>query len=189
MSKLLSIRTYGDPILREPSRPVEAVTPEIRTLVEDMFHTMKASQGIGLAAQQIGRTEAVCVVEIPEDYDYNEETGERLNPDTPLRLTLINPEIVEVSSRKCGIEEGCLSFPGITGNVNRPWAIVVNHLDLDGQPRATRLQGLLARAVQHEMDHLAGDLFIDRFSHVKKLAVRSKLKRLEEETINQMATV
>jgi len=182
MSQILPIRTYGDPVLREPSRPVEAVTPEIRQLVDDMFTTMRASQGVGLAAQQVGRTEAVCVLEIPESYDVEEEGGPRLNPDVPLRFALINPRIVEASSRTCSMEEGCLSFPGITGSVDRAWSIAVEHLDLNGEPRITKLQGFFARAAQHEMDHLAGDLFIDHFSHVKKFAVRGRLKRLQAET-------
>ena len=119
MSQLLSIRTYGDPVLREPSRPVEAITPDILALIDAMYATMKASKGVGLAAQQVGRTEAVCVIEIPEDYDVEEDGSPRLNPDVPLRLALVNPRIVEASKKTCSLEEGCLSFPGITGNVQR----------------------------------------------------------------------
>ena len=182
MSKFLSIRTYGDPILREPARPVKAITPEIRTLVDDMFATMRAAQGVGLAAQQVGRTEAVCVVEIPADYDVEDENGPRLNPDVPLALALVNPKIVDESAETCSMEEGCLSFPDLRGNVERAWSVVIAHLGLDGKPKTTALSGFFARAAQHEMDHLAGDLFIDRFSHVKKLAIRAKLKRLQAET-------
>jgi peptide deformylase len=181
MSQILDICTYGDPVLRKPSRDVEAITPEIRQLIDDMFATMRASQGVGLAAQQVGRTESVCVLGIPADYDVDDD-GTRLNPDVPLDLALLNPKIVERSARKCSMEEGCLSFPDIRGSVQRPWSVVVEHLGLDGQPRTTPLQGFFARAVQHELDHLAGDLFIDHFSHVKKLAVRNKLKRLQAET-------
>lgn len=188
MSRLLPIRTYGDPVLREPSRPVEAVTPELVALVDDMLATMRAARGVGLAAQQVGRTESVCVLEIPEEYDRETEGGPRLNPETPLTLALINPRIIETSKKKCSLEEGCLSFPDILGTVERPWSIVVEHLDLKGQPRTTPLRGFFARAAQHEMDHLAGDLFIDRFSHVKKLAVRGKLKRLKMDTEEHLAT-
>ncbi|MGD9781439.1 MAG: peptide deformylase [Kiritimatiellia bacterium] len=186
MSKILPIRTYGDPVLREPSRPVKDVAPEIKSLVDDMFATMRASQGVGLAAQQVGRTESVCVVELPEDYDVEEENGPRLNPGVPLALALINPRIVETSDETCNMEEGCLSFPDIRGNVERPWRIVVEHLGLDGKPKTTTLAGFFARAVQHEMDHLAGTLFVDRFSYVKKLAVRTKLKHLQAETLEKL---
>jgi peptide deformylase len=186
MSKILPIRTYGDPVLREAARPVKAITPEIRTLIDDLFATMRAAQGVGLAAQQVGRTEAVCVVEIPEGYDVEDEKGPRLNPDLPLSLAWVNPKIVEASAETCSMEEGCLSFPDIRGNVERPWGVVVEHLGLDGQLQKTQLNGFYARAVQHEMDHLAGDLFIDHFSHVKKLAVRTKLKRLQTETLEKL---
>lgn len=186
MSRVLPIRTYGDPILREPARPVAAITAEITALVADMFVTMRAAQGVGLAAQQVGRTESVCVVELPVSYDKEDDDGPRLNPDVPLALALVNPQIVEASRETCSLEEGCLSFPDIRGSVDRPWSIAVAHLGLDGQSRQTRLQGFFARAVQHEMDHLAGKLFVDRFSYVKKMAVRSKLKTLAHETIEKL---
>jgi peptide deformylase len=182
MSKVLPIRTYGDPVLREVARPVKSITPAIQELIDDLFATMHVAQGVGLAAQQVGRTDAVCVVEIPESCDMEEENGPRLNPDVPLALSLVNPMLVEESDETCSMEEGCLSFPDIRGNVERPWSVVVEHLGLDGKPRKTRLNGFFARAVQHEMDHLAGKLFTDRFSYVKKLALRAKLRHLEEET-------
>ena len=186
MSNILPIRIYGDPVLREPARPVKAITPKIQTLVEDMFATMRAAQGVGLAAQQVGRTEAVCVVEIPESYDTEEENGPRLNPGIPLALAFVNPKIMQVSDDTSCMEEGCLSFPDIRGNVERPWSITVEHLGMDGKIKTTQLNGFFARAAQHEMDHLAGDLFIDHFSHVKKLAIRGKLKRLQAETLEQI---
>ena len=84
------------------------------------------------------------------------------------------------------MEEGCLSFPDVRGSVERPWSVVIEHLGLDGKPKKTRLNGFFARAAQHEMDHLAGELFIDHFSYVKKLAVRTKLKQLRAETLEKL---
>ncbi|HRT04352.1 MAG TPA: peptide deformylase [Kiritimatiellia bacterium] len=186
MSRVLPIRTYGDPVLREPARPVAELTPEIQALIDDMFATMRAAQGVGLAAQQVGRTEAICVIELPEAYDREDEKGPRLNPDVPLSLVLINPRIVAESDETCSMEEGCLSFPDVRGNVERAWSVVVEHLDREGRPRKTALSGFFARAAQHEIDHLAGDLFVDRFSYVKKLAVKTKLRQLREETLEKM---
>lgn len=186
MSHVLPIRTYGDPVLREPARPVAKLTPEIQTLIDDLFATMRASQGVGLAAQQVGRTESICVVELPEAYDREDEEGPRLNPDVPLALVLINPKIVEESDETCSMEEGCLSFPDVRGNVERAWSVVVEHLDREGRPRQTKLNGFFARAAQHEIDHLAGELFVDRFSYVKKLAVKTKLRQLRDETLEKM---
>lgn len=186
MSQILPIRTYGDPVLREPARPVAAITPEIKALVDDLFATMRAAQGVGLAAQQVGRTESICVIEIPADYDVEDEKGPRLNPDVPLSLALVNPKIVEESDDTCSMEEGCLSFPDIRGNVERPWSVVIEHLGLDGKPKRTPLNGFFARAAQHELDHLAGKLFTDRFTYVKKLAMRTKLKHLQAETLEKM---
>lgn len=174
--------------MRETARPVAAFTPEIQTLIDDLFATMRAAQGVGLAAQQVGRTEAVCVVALPADYDVEEENGPRLNPEVPLILALVNPKLIEVSDETCSMEEGCLSFPDIRGNVERPWSVVIEHLGPDNKTRRLQLNGFFARAVQHEMDHLAGELFIDHFSHVKKFAVRGKLKRLQDETLEKLHT-
>ncbi len=187
MSHVLPIRIYGDPVLREPAHPVKSITPAIRAFIDDLFVTMRAAQGVGLAAQQVGHTEAVCVVEIPESYDTEEENGPRLNPEVPLALALVNPKIVSVSDDSSCMEEGCLSFPDIRGNVERPWSIVVEHLGLDGKQKSTPLQGFFARAVQHELDHLVGHLFVDHFSHVKKLAIRGKLKRMQAETLENLS--
>ncbi len=190
MSKELTIQTYGAPVLREKAVAVEAVTPELRKLAKDMVFTMHRANGVGLAAQQVGRTESVCVIDVPAEYDVEErgKGGERLNPDVEMPLVLFNPRIVEASEDETAAqEEGCLSFPGINGSVERPWRVRVAYLDLDGRERETELVGFVARAAQHEIDHLEGTLFIDRFKYVKKLAVRGKLKKLKEETLEGLA--
>ena len=189
MSKELTIHTYGAPVLREPAMAVEAVTPELRKLAKDMVFTMHRANGVGLAAQQVGRTEAVCVIDVPAEYDVEErgKGGPRLNPDVEMPLVLFNPRIVEASEDETVAEdEGCLSFPGINGSVERPWRVKVAYLDIDGKEREVALQGYVARAAQHEIDHLNGTLFVDRFNYVKKLAVRGKLKKLKEETLEGM---
>jgi peptide deformylase len=189
MSKELAIQNYGAPVLREKAREVESVTPELRKLAKDMVFTMHRANGVGLAAQQVGRTEAVCVIDVPAEYDVEErgKGGARLNPDVEMPLVLFNPRIVEASEDETVAEdEGCLSFPGINGSVERPWRVKVAYLDVDGKEREVALQGYVARAAQHEIDHLNGTLFVDRFNYVKKLAVRGKLKKLKEETLEGM---
>ncbi len=177
----MDIRIYGDDVLREPATPVAEVNADIRALVKSMIETMRAENGVGLAAEQVGRTEAVCVVEVPAEYDTDEQ-GNRLNPDVKMPLVLINPEILESSDEKDVMEEGCLSFPGIYAPVKRPVEVTVRYLDTDGVSRELRLRRFVARAAQHEMDHLNGVLLVDRMSSVKRIALRGQLKRMKNET-------
>ncbi|HXC24585.1 MAG TPA: peptide deformylase [Gemmatimonadaceae bacterium] len=157
---ILDIRVLGDPVLREQTQPVPSVTDEIRQLVDDLFETMHAAGGIGLAAPQVGRRERVAVVEVDEQ-----------------PLIFINPEIIsrESSARD---EEGCLSIPEIYGEVDRPATIVVRALDREGHPFELNAAGLLARCIQHEVDHLDGKLFIDYLSLLKR---RSAARKWEDE--------
>ncbi len=173
------ITIYGEDVLREKARPVQAVTDEIRALAADMIETMRAENGVGLAAEQIGRTEAICVVEVPPDYD-KDEHGNRLNPGIPMPWVLINPEIIDASKERETAEEGCLSFPGIYAPVTRPVEVTVRYVDLGGKPREQRVRKFVARAVQHEMDHLNGVLLVDRMSPVKRIALRGQLRRLRD---------
>lgn len=152
---LLGIRVLGDPILRERTAPLGGVSDEIRSLVDDMMETMRAAHGIGLAAPQVGRRERVAIVEV-DDASY----------------VLINPEITERTGRAVA-EEGCLSIPEIYGDVERPSTVTVRALDRDGQPFELTAGDLLGRALQHEIDHLDGKLFIDYLSLLRrKLAMR-----------------
>lgn len=177
----LDIHFYGDPVLRTPAAPVAAVTDEIRAFARDMIETMHAEQGVGLAAPQVGRSIAVCVVEVPIDYDTDEE-GRRIHPDVAMPMVLINPQIVEPSRKTENHEEGCLSFPGLRGSIPRSIEITVRCLDERGQPRELRLRDFLARVVQHEVDHLNGVLFIDRMSAAKRFALKKRLNTLKRET-------
>ena len=158
---LLEIHVLGSPVLREPTTPVETVTDELRRLVDDMFETMHAAKGIGLAAPQVGRLERLFVAEVDEQ-----------------KIALFNPEIVDTSGKPVKAEEGCLSIPEIYGDVERPPIVTVRALDAEGQPVELEASGLLGRCFQHEIDHLHGRLFLDYFGVFKK---RSALAAWERE--------
>ncbi len=177
----LELRTYGDPVLRAPTARIAAPDESVRRLIADMMETMHAAQGIGLAAPQVGQSLALCVIDLPADYDTTED-GRRLNPDVAMPLVLLNPEVVSASKKMNEHEEGCLSFPGLRGNIERPLEIVLRYMDESGATHEKTFVDFLARVIQHEVDHLNGVLFIDRMSIAKRFAIKSKLKRLEQET-------
>lgn len=158
---VLAIRVLGDPVLREETRPVAEMTDDIRRLIDDMFETMYAANGIGLAAPQVGRTERVCVVDVDG-----------------AAYALVNPEVNRTTGPKAKAEEGCLSIPDVYGDVERPSRVTVQALDRDGASFEVTAEGLLARCFQHEIDHLHGKLFLDHLSFLKR---RAALARWEEE--------
>lgn len=160
---VLDLRVLGDPILRDRTKPVTDVTDDMRALAADMFETMYAAEGIGLAAPQVGRTERVFIMDVDE------------NP-----LVLINPEILEREGTERA-EEGCLSIPEIFGDVDRATRIVARALDVDGETFEVELAGLAARCVQHELDHLDGKLFIDYMSLIKR---KFMARKWEKEALN-----
>jgi peptide deformylase len=159
---LLDIYLLGAPILRQETKPVQAVTDEHRRLIDDMLETMYAAKGIGLAAPQVGRTERVAVVDVGD------------NP-----FAIINPEIVLREGAQKG-EEGCLSIPDIYGDVERAARVVVRAIDRDGRPFEVEATELLARCLQHEIDHLHGRLFIDYLSLLKRRAALAKWEKLRK---------
>lgn len=180
------IVTFGDPILRVLAEPVARVTVEYKRFVDGMMDAMHAAEGIGLAAQQVGRAVSVCVVDIPVELDVEQEGGGRMNPDVEMPLIMFNPRIVVRSGELARRDEGCLSFPGIHTGVQRSAEVDVTFVDWKGAVCSLHCRGLLARAVQHELDHLAGVLLVDRMSPVKKISMAGKLKRLREETAERM---
>jgi peptide deformylase len=180
------IVTFGDPILRVVAEPIARVTVEYKRLVDGMMETMHAAEGVGLAAQQIGRAVSVCVVDIPVELDVAEEGGARLNPEVEMPLVMFNPKILVRGGELERRDEGCLSFPGIHTGVQRAAEVDVTFVDWKGVVRTLHCHGLLARAVQHELDHLAGVLLVDRMSPVKKISLAGKLKRLRAETAERM---
>ena len=173
------ILTYGAAALRCKSRPVEQVTAEIRELVDKMLKTMYAHRGLGLAAEQVGRDECLCIIDVPPDAD--DSTPPELlekNAAIPMPLVLLNPRIVAEAGFQTG-QEGCLSFPEIFVQVKRAMTVTVEYMDLDGQICRIEAAGLLSRALQHEIDHLNGVLLVDRMSPVQKVALAGRLKRLK----------
>ena len=185
---VLEILKYPDPFLKTLAAPVGSVDDSIRTLIDDMFETMYRYRGIGLAAVQVGVDKRIIVLDVPEiglDEDLDTapatsfgEPGEPGEPGERTRfvLSLVNPEIVE-SDGKLIYEEGCLSVPGVNADVQRAAHVKVVALDRDGSRVEMEAEGLLAIAIQHEIDHLDGILFIDRLSRLKREFVKRRLKK------------
>lgn len=180
----LEVVKYGTPVLRQKGTRIDAVTPAIAQLIDDMFETMYAARGIGLAAQQIGQALQLTVIDVRGVADRPsslELEGRRADVSGFMPLVLINPEITFIGEAVTG-PEGCLSFPEIYADITRPDVIDVKALDREGRPIQFRCGGLLARAVQHETDHLHGILFIDRMTREAKEALRPELEDLQAET-------
>lgn len=181
---LLSVVKYGTPVLRQKGERLETVTPAIKKLIADMLETMYAAKGIGLAAQQVGLALQLTVLDVRGVTDRPsslEVEGEPADLDEFMPLVLINPEITPIGKPVAG-PEGCLSFPEIFADITRPDVVDVKALDREGKPIAFRCGGLLARAVQHEADHLQGILFIDRMDKQTKEELRPELEELQTAT-------
>ena len=186
----LLIRKYGDPALRIKGKPVAELDGSIRELAENMLETMRAANGIGLAAQQVGEALQLTVVDVsavedrPSTMAWN---GREVNPNDHMRLIILNPRI-ETGPEKEIASEGCLSFPEISADIERAEWAKVKAQTLDGERVEIEATGLLARALQHEIDHLNGILFIDRMSSAAKSSLSSRLKRLQKETQRGLTT-
>ena len=161
-----NLHLLGSSVLRQRAAPVAAVDADVRRLVDDLFETMRAAKGVGLAANQVGVALRVAVVDVGDD--------------DPPPLVLINPRIVHASEATETEEEGCLSIPDIFGEVERPSTVTLEALDWDGKPYRTELSALKGRAVQHEIDHLDGVLFLDHLSAVKRSLLLAKWKKSRE---------
>jgi len=172
---------YGNPVLRKKSEPIQEITEEVRTLADRMLSVMYAQDGIGLAAEQIGQTEAIFVLDIPPDADKN-EMGIPNNPGVSMPLVAINPEIIGASEKTETADEGCLSFPNLYVPVTRPAEVVLRYLNRDGTVQVLNAKGLLARAVQHEFDHLNGVLLYDHMSPASRLKHALRLKMLKKKS-------
>lgn len=162
------ILIWPDPRLTQKARPVARIDDEIRQLVEDMFETMYAAEGVGLAANQIGVMQRVVVLDTSSD------------EDGPPPFALINPEILS-SEGNIHFREGCLSVPGEAEEVLRSAKVRVRYLDLDGETQELEATGLTAVAIQHECDHLDGIVFVDRISSLKRERIRKRMKRVKQD--------
>jgi len=181
---ILPITKYGHPVLRKKGDRIETITPEIKQLIADMFETMAENHGVGLAAQQVGRALQLTVIDVGDITDRPstlELKGEPAEVKSIMPLVLINPEITPAGEPVKG-GEGCLSFPEIYADIERPGVVDVKGLDARGQPIEFRCGGLLARAVQHEADHLNGLLFIDRMDKQTKAELKAELDELQAAT-------
>ena len=175
---------YGDPVLRAKGKRVTTVDEEIKTLAADMLETMHAANGVGLAAQQVGEALQLTVLDISEVEDRPSTlklNGKEIDPVSAMPLVLINPELSLHGETVSGTE-GCLSFPEINAEIDRAFSVSVRSENLEGESLEIEASGLLARALQHEIDHLNGILFIDRMSSVAKASLSSRLKKLQKET-------
>jgi peptide deformylase len=172
---LLPILEAPDPRLRLVSKPVEAVDDALRALIADMFETMYAAPGIGLAAIQVGVAKRVLVIDLQEEQDAEEK---------PVRVprVFINPELFDPSEETSVYNEGCLSVPDQYADVERPATIHARWLDENGEAHEEKLEGLLATCLQHEIDHLQGKLFIDRISRLKREMLLKKLEKARRQS-------
>jgi peptide deformylase len=180
----LSIVHYNDPVLRKKGAKITAYDAGLRKLAQEMVALMHAQGGIGLAAQQVGEPIQVCVVDLREtDLDFDWELdGARPPLELFMPMVVTNPEVSAVPDPVESVEEGCLSFPGIRGPVERPEEITVKYKDEHGTPHVLRCNGLFARCVQHESDHLNGVLFIDRMDKSTLAQLEPELKALRKQT-------
>jgi peptide deformylase len=180
---VLPIVRYPAQVLRVKCRPVQPVTERHRVLAVDMIETMKAAHGVGLAAPQVGVDEQMAVIDVshdPECVSFVRVNGEEVAMPSIMPIVFVNPKLEFGKVRESG-EEGCLSIPELRAKVKRPESIKVTYQTLDGETVTLETDGLLARAFQHEIDHLNGVLFIDRISAAAKVGVMRRLKWLVEE--------
>jgi peptide deformylase len=181
---ILPVVKYGHPILRQKGARIEKITPAIKRLIEDMVETMHHAAGVGLAAQQVGHALQLTVIDVREARDRPstlELKGRSVDVAGFMPLVLMNPEVTPTGNLVAG-PEGCLSFPEIYADIVRPESVDVVGMNEKGERIEFRCGGLLARAVQHEADHLHGILFIDRMDAERKKAAKPELEQLQAAT-------
>ena len=180
----LPIVHYNDSVLRRKGEPVKVFDAALAQLAEAMIETMRAAPGIGLAAQQIGRAIQLCVVDVREvktRFDWSLD-GQRPPKELFMPLVLVNPALRFPAGRMSVVEEGCLSFPDIHGDVERPEVVEATYQDVHGIKHVLICDGMLSRCIQHEVDHLNGVLFIDRMDKASRAAIERDVKELAKRT-------
>src|SRR5436305_8241064 len=180
----LPILQYGEPILRMRGKRIENIDERIRELTQNMIETMHTASGVGLAAQQVGEALQLTVLDVSQVEDRPSTmklNGEDVDPKAAMPLVLINPEL-ELAGETELATEACLSFPELTGEIERPKSVFARARTLDWSEIEIEASGLLGRAIQHEVDHLNGILFIDRMNSAAKAVLSSSLKRMQKET-------
>ena len=181
----LRVTHFNEPVLRKKGTPVETFDAQLESLCDQMIETMYEHEGIGLAAQQIGEARMLCVIDVPQSMEGGYQftlDGKTPPAELIMPMALINPEAELLPSEETRYEEGCLSFPGINGDVMRPDKVRVRFQDTKGHPHVMECDGLLSRCVQHEVDHLNGILFIDRMEKDVLDSLQPKIRKLKKQT-------
>ncbi len=181
-----TIRPYGDPVLRAVGEPVREFGAPLRALGDAMLRAMKAAKGIGLAAPQVGLSLQLFVMDVHDEDFAPVLDGQERKPEDIMPMLLANATVTIPAGEPETYAEGCLSFPGITGDVERVERAIVRYRDADGAPHVLECAGLLARCVQHEHDHCQGVLFIDRMTRAHQLLTAAKVKKLKRATTAEM---
>lgn len=178
----LRITLYDEAILREKGKKITVFDPSLRDLVREMIETMREANGIGIAAQQVGEALQVCIVDVSEcEVDFEFRLDGRVLPlELIMPLVVVNPELELLEGPSSVYEEGCLSFPGIQGDVKRPEAVRLKFQDLEGKSHLLECDGIFGRCVQHEVDHLNGILFIDRMSKKTRKKIEPQVEAMKE---------
>lgn len=175
---MLKITKYGEKVLREKAVPVPSVTPDLVKLAVDMIATMHKAKGVGLAAEQVGRTEALCVIDVPSDCEEDDETR-AFNARVEMPLVMFNPQILSKDGVQEG-REGCLSFPNMGAPLVRAAEVTAQYMDEKGRMQIITVRGFLARAVQHETDHLKGILYVDLLEPADRAKLEKRIAALCE---------
>ncbi len=171
------ITVYGDPVLRQETENINKDYPELKQLISDMFDTMYHAEGVGLAAPQVGKAIRLFVVDTTP-------ATEEIEDELDLKKAFINPEIIEYWGDEWSMQEGCLSIPGINEDVSRPEFIKIKYLDENFEEHIEEFSGYAARVIQHEYDHLEGELFVDHIGALKKRILKGKLSNITKGKVN-----